>query len=448
MPDSSTKWRVLISIVLVAVILAIGAGAFKELAALRQEPTRNEATVLRASVDCVQLARGPFREVLIGYAKARALRASDVAAEVGGRIVWIAPELEAGADVSEGAELIRIDDRDHAAEIARTTAAMAQAAATSKQHATEREGLAARLVLSKEELSIAEEDLARAEELSGDDTVSRQERDARRRTRNTLKRAVLILESRERELAALLEADSAAELTATAARDRAQLDLDRCVIRAPYAARIKTRMADLGGRVAPGSPVFSLVDVSRVEVPVELPASRFGEVMVGAGSEIRLREGGAVHWMGDVTRVSPEVDPDNRTFEVFLEVTNDPIKPVVPPGAFAIASVQGFLHEDVIAVPRVAFVGELVYVAAREHEGATEPDRGREAIATRRRPIIARLLPDYALISGGLEPGDEVIVTNLEQVGDQSRIVVNSTRPLSFSGHDVADELEIGDGSR
>ena len=327
MAASSLKWRALISLGLVILFLVIGAGAFRRLAALREEPPRNEPGVLRASVECVRVSRGPFRERLVGYARARALRAADVAAEVGGRVVWIAEGLEAGVDVAAGAELVRVDDRDYAAEVDRTAAALAQATAMRRRNATELAGIGDRLEVSREELTLAEADLARAEELSGDDTVSRQERDARRRTRNTLKRAVLTLESRERELTALLEADAAAERTADAAHRRAKLDLERCVVRAPYDARVRRRAAELGARVAPGTTLFSVVDVSRVEVPVELPASRFGEVTVGSRSEIRLREGGAARWAGDVVRVSPEVDASDRTFEVFLEVTNDPRAP-------------------------------------------------------------------------------------------------------------------------
>ena len=51
----------------------------------------------------------------------------------------------------------------------------------------------------------------------------------------------------------------------------AQLDIERCRIQAPFTGRIESLNVDAGDRVGPGTVVLSLVDSSRVEIPVFRP---------------------------------------------------------------------------------------------------------------------------------------------------------------------------------
>ncbi|MFG0320646.1 MAG: efflux RND transporter periplasmic adaptor subunit [Planctomycetota bacterium JB042] len=441
--EKSTKWRIAVAVLLSLAFLVVARAAFLALASLKRPPVRVEQEIPRAAVRCVRVTRGPFRETLVGYGRARALRTTEVAAEVTGTVVWIAPGLEAGTSVAEGDELVRLDPRDHEQEVARTAADLAQAEAVRRRRELELVAVGEQLEVSREELAVAEGELERAEALSGDDTLSQQERDERRRLRSSLTRNVLQLEWRAREVTATLDADRAAEARAAAALARARIDLERCTVRAPYDARVRERFAEPGGRVAPGTVLLSLVDASTVEIPIELPASRFGEVEYGAAAQVRLREDGDVRWSGRVRRVAPEVDAETRTFEAYLEIENDPGRPAVPPGAFVLAAVEGLLHENVVVVPRVAFVGDLVYVAERMSSESGE------AVAVRRTPTVRRSLADWALVDGGLAAGDEVIVTNLEQIADESRIHVTASETLRFprATLDTGDSDEAGDAA-
>ena len=162
-----------------------------------------------------------------------------------------------------------------------------------------------------------------------------------------------------------------------------------------------------------------------VEVPVSLPASRYGEVAVGARAEVRLREGGEPVWTGKVSRLAATVDAERRTFDAFLDVVavEEQVTAPVAPGSFAVVTVDGRETEDVVAVPREAFVAGAVYVA--EPEGAPDPDTGaREAVVRELYPEITRRLPDVVLIGDGLPEGSLVIVTSVDQIADGSRVLV------------------------
>ena len=204
---------------------------------------------------------------------------------------------------------------------------------------------------------------------------------------------------------------------ARTAVEKAELDLQRTTVRAPFAGRVVERRISPGARVPAGGVLFTLVDLSRVEVPIALGASRYGEAKAGSAASIRFREAGETVWTGTVARISPTVDDRDRTFSAFLVIEGTPLSNPVPPGTFVLAEIEGRRFDDVMAIPRIAFVGKRVYLAAGD---ATD-----EATVTSREPEILRMMPSIALVTGGLEIGERVIVTSLEQiaVGATVRVV-------------------------
>lgn len=420
--------RVVLSTVLATLLLAAGGMAFMSLKALKRPPARSTAPAPRPAVQVAAVHFGPYQERLTGYGRARALRETRVAAEVTGVISWIAEELEPGAAVAAGAELVRLDPGDLDSAVARAEADRDQARARVQQTTVDRDGIQKRLAVAREELKTSRDELARSEALVGDDIVSQNEVDQLRRASRLLERTVLDLEAQELGAGPRIDRDRADLKRAEAVLEQARRDRERAVIRAPYAGRVAARAAQLGARVSPGVELFTILDPTRVEVPVALPASRFAEVKAGSRAELRLEEGGEVHWTGVVARVAPLVQDAQRTFDAFLVVESRDFESVISPGAFVVATVDGRLHEDVAAVPRVAFVGEQVFVA--------EPSLGEagEGEARARAPAVVRWLPDVALIRGGLEEGARVIVTNLERIADSSLIRIGGAADGGAAG--------------
>ncbi len=323
------------------------------------------------------------------------------------------------AAVAAGAELVRIDPRDLENAVARARAEVEGARARLDRTLIESAGTEKRLAVVRREHETSRQELERSEQLAGDDTVSRQELDQQRRATLLLERQVLQLEAEAAGSSARRMSDEADVARAAAARAQAELDLERAVVRAPYAGRISARLAEPGARVAPGTVLFEIIDLSRLEVPVALPAARFGEVEAGRAAKIRLSEDGEVVWRGEVARVSPQVDAANRTFHAYLVVAGTEQESALPPGAFVVATIEGRRFEGVAAIPRIAFVGEQVYVAERDAGGSAG-----EAVAAVKQPHVLRLLPSVALVDAGLEEGDEVIVTNLERIAGGSLVRV------------------------
>jgi len=118
-------------------------------------------------------------------------------------------------------------------------------------------------------------------------------------------------------------ADSAskqAELMETEAKmQRATLEVNDCVLRAPFACEIAARALDPGAFVHPGTAVATLMDRNTVRVVADVPEADFETV--GAGTLTRVR---AVAIGRDlraaIARRSPAADASTRTVHVEIDI--------------------------------------------------------------------------------------------------------------------------------
>jgi len=406
----------MVSGALVVLLLLLGAGAFAGLMKLKKEPVKSGRKAPRTVVRVVAATRGGYQETLRGYGRARALRQSDVSAEVPGVVAWISDDLEAGSAIEAGVELLRIDARDFKTGHATATARKSQADAAVASFTVRLSSLTRRLEIARKDLETADREFDRVRELAEDEVVTQSELDRQRITKSLTEKEVLTLESQLDATEKELLRARAEVVAAKATLDRAKLDLERTTVRAPFAGRVVERRSSRGARVSTGGILFTLVDLSLVEVPVALGASHYGEVAAGSDASIRIREGGEAVWTGTVARVSPTVNDRDRTFSAFLVVKGSPLANPVPPGTFILAEIQGRAFDNVIAVPRIAFVGDRIYLA----KGSSTD----EATVTSCVPEVLRMLPSTALVTGGLEPGQRVIVSNLEQIADGAAVRV------------------------
>ena len=100
---------------------------------------------------------------------------------------------------------------------------------------------------------------------------------------------------------------------------RASLDVDDCVLHAPFAGEIAERMLDPGAFARPGSPILTLVDREKVRVLVDVPESDFSAVAVGTPVRLRLVALGS-ELQGTIARRAPAADPGTRTVHAEIDL--------------------------------------------------------------------------------------------------------------------------------
>ncbi len=305
---------------------------------------------------------------------------ADLVSEVAGNIVWVAESFEVGGFFDAGDVLLRLDRRDYELAVASARASVAPA----------------RVALTREE---AEAEVAREE---WEDLGEPGEPGP------LVLREPQLDEARARVAAAL------------ANQARADLDLSRTAIRAPFAGRLRAKRVDRGEFVNRGMPLATIYSVDAAEVTLPVPDSELafldlplGMELRGAGPRVLLRAqfaGGRHEWEARIVRVGGEIDPATRMVNLIARV-EDPYgavrdRPPLSVGLFVDAEIVGRSVDSVFEVPRGALVGA-------DRVWLVEEDR----LALRQVGIL-RSEPEVAVISDGLASGDRISLTILETAVD------------------------------
>lgn len=99
--------------------------------------------------------------------------------------------------------------------------------------------------------------------------------------------------------------------------------------------------------------MFRLVIDDPLKLRASVPERYVGQIRIGQKVLVRV-EAETKDFPGTVTRINPQIDPANRSFEIEIAVENK--DHVLKPGAFARAQVLTVLQPDVLLVPDSAIV--------------------------------------------------------------------------------------------
>lgn len=174
----------------------------------------------------------------------------------------------------------------------------------------------------------------------------------------------------ERESSARVRSGLAA---AEAGLERAEYDLAKTEIRAPYAGRVADLAVDVGSRLSPNDSVATVVDVSSIDVEVQVLESEIAALEVGREASVRFTAFPSETFPGRVATVNPVVNPESHYGRVTVRLQNPEAK--VLPGMHATVRIAGRLYEDRVSIPKDAIVErnrrEVVFVFDPDEEGST-----------------------------------------------------------------------------
>lgn len=121
----------------------------------------------------------------------------------------------------------------------------------------------------------------------------------------------------------LKKADSSARQAQFAAQRAklasSSLEVNDCVLRAPFDGEVATRSIDPGAFVRPGTAIVSVVDRSTVRMTLDVPEDDFGIVAPETPLAVHLLATGST-LRGAISRRSPSADPDTRTVHVEVDM--------------------------------------------------------------------------------------------------------------------------------
>lgn len=317
---------------------------------------------------------------------------SELVPEISGRVISISPSFAEGGFFEEGDTLLEIDPFDYQQAVIAARSQLAQS----------------RLRLAQEE---AEAEIAQREwdEIGEGDP-----------------RALTLREPQ-------LEDARAGVAAAEANLVRAERDLDRAEVRAPYAGRVRRKNVDVGQFVTMGNSVGTIysVDVAEIRLPLpdaelaylDLPLSyRGSDTRLGPRVTVRTTFAGATHaWDGRIVRTESEIDPVSRMVHVVAEVMDpyssgpDPNRPPLAVGMYVDAEIEGRRFGRLAVIPRAALRGRDQVMLVDE-----------ESRLRFRTIDILRLTTSSIYVRDGLQTGERVAISTVDSPTDGMLVQVTN----------------------
>ena len=297
---------------------------------------------------------------------------TQAAAEVMGRVLTVSPKFKSGGVFTKDEIMLEIDGADYVAALAKAESVLADA----------------KLSLVREE--------ARAEQAR---------RDWAKLGRGEPSDLVLgkpqIFSAKARVKASL------------AGVEKATRDLDRTKLRAPYDCLVEMTYTDLGSYISPGARLADLYSTNAFEVRVPVTLEEFAYLdqsdhgVIGSDVTVQATIAGKVRkWDGKIVRSEGRVDRSTMTMYQVVEIHPNPEDQsfrLPPSGLFVRARIKGRVMPQVAEVPRAAL--------RQDHTMLVLNTNNQLEIS---KVEIARTLEKTVLISGGLKPGAQVIVSPIE----------------------------------
>lgn len=380
----------LIKILLPLLLLAAGIGGAWWLMATAPKGERKASEPAIPLVEVMTLQPQNYTVILKSQGIVSPRTQSTLVAEVSGKITEVADKLREGGFFEQGDWLASIDARDY-----------------------ENAVTIARADLAQQKVSYNQE-LARSRQADKD----------WKRLGSGSKASDLVLRKPQ------LSSARAAMLAAEARLKRAQIDLERTRIKAPYAGRVLEKKVDVGQYLRSGEILASIYAIDYVEIKLPLTVAQLEQLPLpehyrgeqpdedaNPGVTLISRSGSkAHHWQGQIVRSTGTIDTRSRQQFVVAQVDNPyarnendrlPLKV----GSFVAAKINGKTFTDVFVIPRAAL-----------HEG-------REILLAvdgklKRQRVNILWSQDNEVIVRGLQPGSQLIITPPAYAVDGSAILI------------------------
>ncbi|MGD9127226.1 MAG: hypothetical protein PVH19_07580 [Planctomycetia bacterium] len=217
-------------------------------------PVRLQTEGLTIDADGVVV---PYREITVN-------------AEVAGRLIEKKELCRAGNYVAKGTLLMTIDPKDYDLEVKRLTKEVEQAGASIREVEVQLTNTESLIQLARDSLNLATREVKRLETLERQKVVTESELDAVRRDELLARDGLVKLENQFRVFTAQKDRLQSAKELAQVQLDRANYDLDRTHIKAPIDGMIINDYVESDAYVNRGERLFSMEDVSAVEVRCNL----------------------------------------------------------------------------------------------------------------------------------------------------------------------------------
>ncbi|ABZ75430.1 efflux transporter, RND family, MFP subunit [Shewanella halifaxensis HAW-EB4] len=230
-----------------------------------------------------------------------------------------------------------------------------------------------------------------------------------------------------------------------AALARAQRNLERTVIRAPFDGIIKARNVDLGQYVTLGTNLGELYDtrIAEVRLPLSNSDLAYLESVENPDTDVILSAdlaGKTITWQGQIVRSEGVIDAENRMVYLVAEVKDPYLRGnrnegqlPLKYGTFVTAIIKGRTVEGIVKLPRHLVRDNRVTIVNSDN-----------SIELRQVNVVKSDL-DNVYIKDSLVDGERISLTNLTNIEDGQVVKVlgedaNSSQDSDTDNSDTSEE--------
>jgi len=353
----------------VAVLLLTACNADKE--KLTQLPESESAAVLApVSVDVVKVVREELVRAVIATGTTEPAREANLGPQITARISkYLVKE---GDKVKAGQALVQLDTSEAGLRVQQTAANTAN---------------------MRSQYELAKAEYERLAPLAERGTVTAQQLQRLASQRDALKAAS--------DAAQVAEADAARNVNNTS-------------VRAPFAGVVSKVQMDVGevATLMPPSVLLRLVDLSSVDVRVKVHERELARIAIGDSVEAKFTSSGQSA-VGQVTFISPEIDPRTRNAEIVTRIPNT--EGLLRAGMFAELEIKPKGSQQTLIIPTTAVSGtgenRFVFTVANN-------------TAERRKIRVAPIDNERVEVLEGLQEGEPIVSSGLGKLSEGAPITL------------------------
>lgn len=203
-------------------------------------------------------------------------------------------------------------------------------------------------------------------------------------------------------------------ITAQAAIETANTELEKLYIRAPFKGVIVTLPYFTPGvDVASGETMVSMMDYSQMYMEIALPENAIEKVKVGQKVLVTNYNIKSDTLSGIVSQLSPAVNEETRTFSGYITISNPELK--LRPGMFAKGEIITLQKDSVLFIPK-----DIVN-ARRGMRNVFTVEQNRAA----EKYIKTGISDDrYIEVEEGLSEGDKIVVKGYEFLRNRGKVKI------------------------
>ena len=199
---------------------------------------------------------------------------------------------------------------------------------------------------------------------------------------------------------------------ARAVWNMARLELSYTDVVAPISGTIASRSIKPGNFVQINTPIFRIVDNSRLEATLNVPERDLETLKAGLPVSLQVDALPGKAFAGKVDRIAPVVDAGSGTFRVVCAFEGGGL---LQPGMFGRIRIDYDQRADALVIPRTALLDD-------EDDPAVFVARGGKA--ARVSVKLGYMDGEWAEVLAGLKPGDQVVTAGKVALREGSAVQV------------------------